>query len=281
MSGEERMKEYEKRLRETAIPTTHVSGSGKVHLEGIGDIRISGSGIVSPEEIKISGSGSLPGGLRVRKISCAGSVSIEGDIEAEEMTFSGSSSIAGNVNAKSLSASGSLSIDGEVAGSLLKVAGSCKVGKKANLEDTLQVHGSFNVLEDVEAKNSVELHGAFTVEGKVVTKRFEAELSRHESHIKDGIEAVNVNVKSRGAEGLLIFGIPIVGKLFSDGKLYTTNIMAKEIVYLENVCCENVYGRNVTIGKGCVIKGKVGYSESISVHPEAKLAHPPEKISYP
>lgn len=279
MSGEERMKEYEKKLRETAIPSTRVSGAGKVHIEGIGDIRISGSGVVSSEEIKISGSGSLPGGLKVKKISCAGSVSIEGDVEAEEMSFSGSSSIAGNVSTKSLSASGSLSVDGEVKGSLLKAAGSCKVGKGINLEDALQVHGSFKVLGNLEAKNSVELHGAFTVNGKVVTDKFEAELSRHESHVRNGIEAVSVNVKSKGVEGLVIFGIPIIGKIFHDGKLYATNILAKETVYLENVCCENVYGKDVTIGKGCVIKGKVKYSGSISVHPEAKLTNPPEKSS--
>ncbi|MGQ9530577.1 MAG: polymer-forming cytoskeletal protein [Candidatus Bathycorpusculaceae bacterium] len=279
MSGEEKMKEYEKKLRETAIPTTCVSGSGKVRLEGIGDIRISGSGIVSPEEIKLSGSGSLPGGLKVRRVSSAGSVSIEGDIEAEEMSFSGSSSIAGNVSAKTLSASGSLSIGGEVKGSLFKAAGSCKVGKGVNLEDTLQVHGSFKALNDVKAKNLVELHGVFTIHGKIVTNRFEVELSRHESHVKNGIEAVNVSVKSKGAEGLIIFGIPIVGKIFHDGKLYTTNIIAKEMVYLENVCCENVYGRDVTIGKGCVINGKVKYSSSVSIHSEAKLANRPEKAN--
>ncbi|MEM3700818.1 MAG: hypothetical protein QXL57_08165 [Candidatus Bathyarchaeia archaeon] len=279
MSGEEKMKEYEKKLRETAIPTTRVGGSEKVHIEGIGDIRISGSGIVSPEEIKISGSASIPGGLKVRRVNCAGIVSIEGNIEAEEMSFSGSSSIAGDVNVKSLSASGSISVGGEVKGSLLKAAGSCKIGKRITLEDALQAHGLFKALGNVETKNFVELHGAFTVDGKVVTTRFEAELSRHESHVRNGIEAVNVNVKSRGAEGLIIFGIPIVGKIFHDGKLYTTNITAKEMVYLENVCCENVYGKDVTIGKGCVVKGKVKYSETISVHPEAKLANPPEKLS--
>lgn len=80
------MKEYEKKLRETAIPSTRVSGSGKVHIEGIGDLRISGSGVVSSEKI-IRGSGSLPDGLKVRRVSCAGSVSIEGDVEAEEMSF--------------------------------------------------------------------------------------------------------------------------------------------------------------------------------------------------
>jgi cytoskeletal protein CcmA (bactofilin family) len=279
VSGEERMKEYEKKIRETAIPSTRVSGSGKVHIEGIGDIRISGSGLVSSDEIKISGSGSLPGGLKVRRVSCAGSVSIEGDVEAEEMSFSGSSSIAGNAYVKSLAASGSLSVGGEVKGSLLKAAGSCKVGKGVNLEDALQAHGSFKVLGNLEAKNSVELHGAFTVDGKVVTDKFEAELSRHKSHVRDSIEAVSVNVKSKGVEGLVIFGIPIIGKIFHEGKLYTTNIVAKETVYLENVCCENVYGRDVTIGKGCVIKGRVKYSGSISVHPEAKVTNPPEKSS--
>ena len=279
MSGEERMSEYEKRLRETAIPTTHVSGSGRVHIEGIGDIRISGSGFVSPEEIKISGSGSLPGGIKSRRISCAGSVLIEGDAEAEEMSFSGSGSIAGGAKTKVLSASGSLSIGGEVKGSLMKVAGSVKVGKRIELKDALRVHGSLKVLGDVEAKNMVELYGRFDVSGKVTTETFEAELSRLESHVQNGIEVINVSVKKKGVEGLVLFGIPIIGRILRDGKLYTTDIVAKERVHLENVCCDNVSGKDVTLGEGCIIKGIVKYSETISVHPEAKLSNPPKKSS--
>ena len=279
MSGEERMSEYEKRLRETAIPTTHVSGSGRVHIEGIGDIRISGSGFVSPEEIKISGSGSLPGGIKSRRISCAGSVLIEGDAEAEEMSFSGSGSIAGGAKTKVLSASGSLSIGGEVKGSLMKVAGSVKVGKRIELKDALRVHGSLKVLGDVEAKNMVELYGRFDISGKVTTETFEAELSRLESHVRNGIEVINVSVKKKGVEGLVLFGIPIIGRILRDGKLYTTDIVAKERVHLENVCCDNVSGKDVTLGEGCIIKGIVKYSETISVHPEAKLSNPPKKSS--
>jgi len=279
MSGEERMSEYEKRLRETAIPTTHVSGFGRVHIEGIGDIRISGSGFVSPEEIKISGSGSLPGGIKSGRIGCAGSVLIEGDAEAEEMSFSGSGSIAGDAKARVLSVSGSLSIGEEVKGSLMKVAGSVKVGKRIELEDALRVHGSLRVLGDVEAKNMVELYGRFDVNGKVITESFEAELSRLESHVRNGIEASNVSVKKKGVEGLVLFGIPIIGRIVRDGKLYTTDIVAKERVHLENVCCDNVSGKDVTIGKGCIIKGTVKYSETISVHPKAKLSNPPKKSS--
>jgi cytoskeletal protein CcmA (bactofilin family) len=277
MSGKERMSEYDKRLRESAIPTTRVSGSGRVHIEGIGDIRISGSGYVSPEEIKISGSGSLPGGIKSGRIICAGSVCIEGEAEAEEIHFSGSGSIAGDAQVKVLSASGSLSIDGEVKGSSMKVAGSVKVGKGIELEDTLRVHGSLRVLGDVEAKNMVELYGRFDVSGKVTTESFEAELSKHESHVRNGVEANNVSVKKKGVEGLVLFGIPIIGRIVRDGKLYITDIVAKERVHLENVCCDNVSGKDVTIGDGCIIKGTVKYSETISIHPDAKLSNPPKK----
>lgn len=77
----------------------------------------------------------------------------------------------------------------------------------------------------------------------------------------------------------MVFGVPILRRIVRDGKLYTTDIVAKGTIYLENVCCENVSGKDVTIGEGCIIKGKVKYSESISVHPAAKLANPPEKSS--
>jgi cytoskeletal protein CcmA (bactofilin family) len=280
LSGSKKMMEYEKRLRETGIPTTRVRGSGKVHIEGMGDVRISGSGFVSPEEIRISGSGSLPGGLKTGRISCSGSVSIDGSAETEEMRFAGSASVAGDIKVKRLSASGSLSVGGDVKGDLVKVAGSCRINGQAELEDTLHVHGSFKVSGDVKAKNMVELHGRFDVNGKIVTRNFEAELrSRLESHVRNGVEAVNVSVEKRRVEDITFFGIPIFGRVFRKGKLYTTDIVAEERVYLENVCCDNVYGGEVIIGEGCVIKGKVEYSESISLHPESKLANPPEKSS--
>jgi len=279
LSGEEKMRRYEEELRRMSIPTTRVSGSGKVHIDGVGDIQISGSGFISPQEIKISGSGHLPGGLKVEKLKCAGSVSIEGDVEAEEVDFSGSSSIAGNVKAKSLTASGAFSIDGDVQGSLLKVAGSCRIGKAVELENALHVHGSLRVFGDIKAGKYVELKGRFDIGGKIITGDFNAELNRYESYARGGIEAVNVDIKKRNVEGIVIFGIPICGVLSGYGKLYTTNVTAKEKVYLENVCCENVVGKDVTIGEGCIIKGSVKYSNSISVHPKAKLTSPPEKIN--
>jgi cytoskeletal protein CcmA (bactofilin family) len=280
MSGEEKMKAYERKLQdEVSIPTTNVSGSGKVHIEGIGEVSIAGSGFVSPEEIRIHGSGSLPGGLKVHKIKTAGAVVVRGDIEAVDIDFAGSAAVKGNIITKTLTASGSLSVDERVKGDELNTAGSCKVGKDIDLEDTLRSHGCLRVLGDVKAVNTVILHGEFNVEGNVTARDFEAELSRSESHVYGSIKAVNVNVRKRKAEGIIILGVPILSRFFHEGKLFTTDIMAEETVNLESVSCENVRGKDVAIGKSCTVNGKVHFSKSISVHPSSKIAHPPEKIS--
>jgi len=277
-SGKEKMKKYEEALKKTAIPTTRVNGSGKVDIKGIGRVHISGSGFLSPEEIRISGSGHLPGGIKVGKLGCSGSVAVDGDIEAEEMRFSGSASIAGNLKAKSLSASGSISIGGKTRGSMMRFSGSCKMLGGVELEDTLQAHGAIRVYGDVKAQRRVELHGRFIIDGKIITKDFEAELARRESRVRNGIEAVNVEIRKRGVEGLVIFGIPFFGFISRRGFLTTSSIKAKERVFIENVSCNDVYGKDVFIGEGCTIKGKVLYSREVSVHPKAKLASPPEKI---
>lgn len=278
-SGEERMKEYEKRLRETLIPTTHMSGSGKVNISGLGEMRISGSGYVSPEEIRISGSGYIPGGIKVRQVGCSGSVSIGGDVEADEMRFSGSASVAGNIHSNNLWASGSFRANGHAKGGSMRFSGSCKIGDEIRLEDSLIVHGSLTVFGDVVARKLVELVGCFDVDGQISTSMFKAELRRSKSHIKRGIQADYVDIRKRDkAGGIVLFGFPIFIRRTGRGRLSTTDIVGREEVYLENVVCNNVTGRNVTIGEGCEIKGKVRYSGAIEVHPTAKLSNPPEKI---
>jgi cytoskeletal protein CcmA (bactofilin family) len=278
-SGEEKMREYEKRLRETTISTTRVSGSGKVNIPGMGEMRISGSGYVSPEEIRISGSGYLPGGIKVERIKCSGSVSIGGDIESVEAQFSGSASVAGSVNAKHLSASGSFRAEGHAKGESMRFSGSCRIRNEIKLEDSLIAHGSLTVLGNVTAQKLVELSGCFDIDGKLTTSTFKAELSRSTSHIKNGIQADYVDVRKREkVEGFVLFGIPIFGKRFREGKLSTTDIVGKEQVYLENVSCNNLTGKDITIGEGCEIKGKIRYSGTIEIHPTAKLSNTPEKV---
>jgi len=278
-SGEEKMREYEKTLRHLAIPETTVSGSGRVNVPGIGEMRISGSGQVSSEEIRVSGSGHMPGGFKVGRIGSSGSFSIGGDIEADEMHFSGSSSVVGNVYAKNLSASGSFKAEGGGAGGYMRFSGSCRFGGPVQLEDSLIMHGSLTVSGDVTVQNLVELDGRFDIEGKLTTGTLKSELSHSRSHVEKGIQADYVDVrKGREVEGLVLFGFPIFGRRLREGELVTTDIVGKERVYLENVHCDNVAGREVVIGEGCEVRGKVKYSGTIEVNTKARVTSPPEKV---
>ena len=277
-TGEERRREYEKELKEMTIPATSVRGSGKVNHPGIGDIRISGSGHVSSDEIRVSGSGRLPGGIKVGRVKSSGSVSVGGDIEASEMRFSGSASIMGSVRATSLSASGSFRAEGGATGRSMQVSGSCKIGNEIRLEDSLIVHGSLSVEGDVNALKHVELDGSFDIDGKLTTSMFTAELSHSRSYVRRGIQADHIDVRKGRAEGFP-FSLSIFGGRFREGELITTDILGSEEVYLENVRCDNVTGKDVTVGEGCEVKGKIRYSSTIEVHPSARVRSPPEKIA--
>jgi len=278
-SGEERMREYEKGLRRAEIPTTRISGSGRVALPGLGEVRVSGSGYISPEEIGVSGSGRLPGGIRVERMRCSGSVTVGGDVEAEEMVFSGSASVLGGVRAGRLSASGSFKAEGGLAGGSMRFSGSCRIGGDVHLEDSLVAHGSLRVSGDVSVRDLVELEGSFDVDGKVRADTFKAELRRSRSRVGKGIQADRVEVrKGRGVGGFVLFGIPILGRRLREGELHTTDIVGRERVYLENVHCDNVTGGDVVLGEGCEVRGRVRYSGTIEVHPEAKVTNPPERV---
>lgn len=277
-TGEERMQDYEKEFKEATIPAAHVSGTGKINLPGIGDARISGSGYISSEEIRISGSGRLPGGIKVGLVRSSGSVSIDGDIEAEEMHLSGSTSIAGALRATKITASGSLSVGSGATGGAMRVSGSCKIGKEIQLEDSLIVHGSLVVQGNVDVQELIELDGAFDIDGRLTTGPFTSELSHSRSCVRGGIKADSVDVRKGRAE-VFPFGLSIFKGRSREGELFTTDIVAREEVYLENVHCDSVTGKNVTIGEGCEIKGRIMCSDTIEVHPSAKVGSPPEKIS--
>jgi hypothetical protein len=99
-----------------------------------------------------------------------------------------------------------------------------------------------------------------------------------ESRVENGIEAVNVDVRKNTDRGTSILGIPVLGRIFREGRLYTTNIVAKDRVYLENATCDNVQGRVVVLGAGCQVRGRIQYSEYVSTNPTSKLSQPPEKV---
>ncbi len=246
------------------IPTTRIAGSGKINVPGYGAFKISGSGRISPEEISTSGSSVIPGGLKIGNYRTSGSSRVQGDINAENVKFSGSAQIEGSLTCEELKSSGSLRVERDLSLKYGKTSGSAKIDGKGSVEHELESSGSISFGDDLSSEDKILFSGVMRVEGKVVSNSFEARLSRDESYIRDGIEAGYINVQRSHEDWRNM------------GSLLTGDIKGDEIL-LENVECENVNGKKVTILRGCHIKGKVEYSDKLEVDPASKLDNEPEK----
>lgn len=271
----DKMDDYEKALKKKGTVVIKGAGEGKT-WKGL-SIDVSGSGVISDEVIRVSGSARLPGGIKAKILHVSGSASIDGDVIAEEVKVSGSASADGTLEANWLKISGSFKAKGLRGGSA-KVSGSCFIDGPVALNGSLRVSGSFKVTEDLSAEKSVVLTGAFTVKGKLKTENMQVELYRSDCHVHGGIEAADVEVRRHESE-ISFLGFKIVRHRLR-GRLFTPFIKASGRVCLENVVCDDVSGRDIEIGDGCEIKGTIQYSETISIAPTAKVAKRPIKIEH-
>lgn len=272
MSG--KLDEHEKSLKEKK--TIIIQGTEEAKIQrGLG-VSISGSGIISDETIRVSGSARLPGGIKVKIIRVSGSASIDGDATAREVKVSGSTSVHGTLTANHLRISGSFK-GKEVKGDSMNVSGSCFLDGSVTLTDYVRTSGTLKAMEDVSAGKSIVLDGAFDVAGEIKTRNLQVDLHRSNCHARGGIEAVNVSVRKHETE-IRFFGFTIV-KHRLRGRLFAPSIKASGRVSLENVVCEDVSGEVVEIGEGCEISGSIRYSETINIAPTARVAKSPMKVS--
>ena len=117
----------------------------------------------------------------------------------------------------------------------------------------------------------------FNIGGRLTTRTLNAWLSRDRSYVEDGIEAEVVDIRKDEPRDLGSRLERLFNRWEEEGDLRTTDIKGAESVYLENVTCDNVTGGRVTIGEGCRIRGSVTYTESVEVHPDARLENPPQQ----
>ena len=267
----DKMDAYEKALKEKE--GLFAKGvQRKASEKGLG-IKISGSGIISDEEIRVSGSSRLPGGIKVKALHVSGSALIDGDITAKEMKISGSFSAKGTVKAHKLEVSGSFDAK-ELKGGSAKISGSCSVEGQVTLEDFLKASGSIAVKGDLHAERSIFLAGEFDVKGMLKTGDLKVKLNKSDCHVNGGIKARNVEV-TRGKSELGFFILKL--KKRRSGCLYTPFIRALDRVYVENVICNEISGRDVEIGDGCEVNGPIRYSRTFKVASTARVAKKPIK----
>jgi cytoskeletal protein CcmA (bactofilin family) len=253
------------KMEYSRIPTIRIAGSGKATIPGFGDIKISGSGHISPEKITASGSSHLPGGLIVGSLKTSGSTKIEGDIEAETVRISGSAQIDGDLTCEELKKSGSLRIEKSLKTKYGKVSGSTNIKGDTFIERELESSGAISVGGNLTSEERILYSGVMNVDGYVKAKSFEARLGSHKSQVRDGIEADYINIQRSHDDWR------------NRGYLITKDISGEDIL-LENVECENLTGKNIRILQGCKISGKIKYSDSLTVDPDSYLENEPEKI---
>jgi len=247
-------------------------------LKRMPQVKISGSGKVSSEEVSISGSGRILGDIETKMFKVSGSAASEGKVKAEIIRVSGSASFYDDVEAIEVYVSGSASFRENVKCKFLKISGSCKIHRDLIAKDYLRLSGSLSVGGNIISHGTLELRGGFKVNGNMDANRIYVDI-RDRCEVNGDIRAENIEIIGGGEErGIILFGITIVGFKRKRNKFYTTNIYAKNTVRLENVICNNVEGSIVEIGRGCEIKGKIKYKNEVKIHPEAKISSTPEKI---
>lgn len=230
-----------------------VSGSGRIYGDvECGDFKVSGSstvnGNVKSNLFKVSGSSTINGDFEVDEVKISGSLKTKGNAKIGELKVSGSSKFESNLEVDNLNISGSVKIEGGVVGNSVTSYGILRVEKDCECE-TFNCYGSFIIGGMLNAEViDIKINGITSVNEiggkniKVVNEKFTPSI------ILDKIASVFNKSYSR-LEAKIIEG---------------------DDIRLEDTTADIVRGKNIIIGKGCIIK-RVEYIENLSVEGNASI----------
>jgi cytoskeletal protein CcmA (bactofilin family) len=211
-----------------------------VTIRGSGRFMIPNSG-----EGRISGIGKVSGD----EITVHGSAHLPGGLKTGKIVTHGSADFNGAINAESMESAGSTRVEGDIT-----------VKKGIRCKGVLTGRGNVSAA-------SLDFAGSLRIQGTLKTESFEGKLGENTSRIENGVTSERIHIETGD-----------IGWHRSSGELVTSNINGGDI-YLENVVCDNIAGKRITLGPNCKVKGEVNYTESVEVHPTASLAHPPKRSS--
>ncbi len=200
--------------------------------------KISGAGTLSAgeyDEIKLSGAMKLLGEIKCASLSASGAVNGESIECSGEINVSGAAKFSGSVTAKNV-----------------RISGAFKASSVNNC-DEFSASGAIKLEGELSANEKAEITGAVkagAVKAKSVTIKFDA------SSEAESVKGESINLAPRKY------------KIFKR-RFISSSIEGDEIT-LEYVSCPRVFGKRVTIGKGCRI-GLLEYSESVQISPKAKV----------
>ncbi len=212
-------------------------------------------------DYKFSGAGTVPAG-EYEAVKVSGSARLAGDVRCTSLSVSGSFGGSGSITCSGgVHLSGSASIDGPISAGELKASGAFKC--KGLRGGDLRVAGAARVDGDMEG-DSIRVSGSINCSGLVNADRIEI-------HIEGTCSAGSMGGSEIGIEAKPCSGG--LSRFFSKnrcGSMRVAESIEGDNIYLEQVTCPSVIGRNVTIGPGCRI-GSVQFSENVEISPDAQV----------
>jgi len=260
------------------LSLSRLSVSGSLMVESsvtAAQLEVSGSigigGDLKADTASISGSLSIGGDTTVTSLEVSGSIDVKGDLRAEIVSVSGSLDVKGDIDASSCEVSGALSAGGNLKAEFLEVSGMCSArgivrATKAEVYGKLSaykvegeewgVKGGLSIKSDVEVDRLEVLLASWSSIGGVIRGK-EVIIREYRSEIVPGILRRILSIVLK-VPPLKVYGLRCKG------------IEAEE-VDIERVACDYIRGKRVKIGKGCVVKDKVVYTESLEVDSSAQV----------
>ena len=238
------------------------------------DIRISGSGAVTPGEynaVTVSGSCKIEGPVQCEKLLCSGSVHAQGDI-----TCTGDARVSGSMHTDGLLEAQTAEISGSFHGSDLRTQGAARLSGAATLSGGIsggevRISGSTKLGGDLEGE-TVRIAGVLRTPGLVNGETVEISPSGSEIGAVGGSK---ITVKRTDTVVHPGFFARLLRWLFGYKERKNETLTVRDgiegdEIELEYTVCPRVTGKRVVIGPGCSI-GEVCYTEECTVDPEAEV----------
>lgn len=216
------------------------------------------------DEINVSGICSITGDIKANLINVSGKMDAEGEISVEHFKSSGMSTIEGSLKANTMKSSGKTNVEGKIEGNDLEISGMLDIvgnitGERLKLSGYSMVDGDIEV-DYFECSGKIESEGLINADSVNITLR------NHCSAQEIGGKTIAI-LEDQKTENKGLFA-----SLFTENRKDTLScsLIEGDEIHLENVLCETVRGKNISIGKGCIIE-KVEYTDTIEIIEDAKV----------
>ncbi len=239
------------------------------------DLKIYGNMSISGgkyNDVIIHGRGVIQSELTARNVKVNGNMVVNGSLKAEELKINGSGKICeksdvdsveiyghlkstSSLQSSNIKCHGGLNVDGDLCSSRLDIQGEMKVKENCSA-DELKIIGNIKIGKELNADNiNIQLYKKSEIQEIVGGK------------IKIG--RMSENKISRFFQTIFLVD------LFKNASLVVDTIEGDEII-LENTKASVIRGKNINIGKGCVIdyleySGALSKSDNSEIKEEKKI----------